>query len=420
MNLTEKDLLEKCKKDIEIKLNWSQESTPKQRDFEFLLDLIEEKSKISISLSTIKRIWEKESNIMPQISTLNALAIFLDYSDWLHFKKEHLINLSVSNDVIVKRKSKKTLLFILFGVVLLIVISSFYIYKSKIISNNKFADNISIKVILPTDKQLPQHVILKYEIKDTSLTDYYIKPFYNPAYLFKLDKAKNQIEFPYAYPGCYTINVISESHIVRIFKVKIATSGWISAIFKSVKNIYFSENELIENGELVIKEEFFAKKKEHIDSLFHSGFYFVDKLPNINGDNFVFEARIKCLKTPIELPNNINIGFRNENFNSSFPLIFKKTMYDAECKFGNTVFKNNNNVLNPLICNIYEWQKIRFEVRNGNFKIFVNDEMKYQNIYFEKAGKLEGFCFIFPGLGAVDYVRLYNLENKIIYKNEFE
>lgn len=419
MNLSEKELLENCKKAIEQKLNWAQDFAPKQRDFEFLLNLIEEKSKIRLSLSTIKRIWEKESTTIPQISTLNALAIFLDYSDWTSFKKEQIAKPSFVKTHHEKSKTKKRVFYVISAIVICLILA-FSFFDNNTFPRNELADNISINVIIPENKQLPQTVILNYEILDTSLSDYYIKPYYDPAYTFKLDKSKNQVEFIYKYPGCYSINLISESLIIETFKVKIESNGWVSQIFKNSGNIYFNQKELIENGELVVKEATLVSKKELLDSSFYSGFYYTDKLPFIDGDNFIFETKIKCLKNSSGYPDNINIGFRNENFNSSFPLINYPSMYQAECKFGRTVIKNSNEMLKPLICDVYEWQKIRFEVKNRNFKIYLNNDLKYQNIYFDKAGELEGFCFVFPGLGAVDYVKVYNLNNELVYENGFE
>ncbi len=57
-----------------------------QAEFEHVCYLIEEKTKILISLSTIKRIFNGEFQRLPQVSTLNALAIFIGYSGWQDFK----------------------------------------------------------------------------------------------------------------------------------------------------------------------------------------------------------------------------------------------------------------------------------------------------------------------------------------------
>ena len=78
--------LKTCKALIEKKLSWSDSTTWKQRDFLNLISLIEKESGISLSLSTIKRLWSKDYGRTPQKSTLDALAVFIGFKDWLDFK----------------------------------------------------------------------------------------------------------------------------------------------------------------------------------------------------------------------------------------------------------------------------------------------------------------------------------------------
>ena len=49
----------------------------KQRDFEYLARLIEEKSKVRLSLSTLKRLWKDDYAQEPHASTLDAVVSVL-------------------------------------------------------------------------------------------------------------------------------------------------------------------------------------------------------------------------------------------------------------------------------------------------------------------------------------------------------
>src|SRR5207247_1852456 len=59
------------------------------RDFEYLSDLIFEKTGSRISISTLKRIWKDENNRLPQVYTLNVLAGFAGFESWSVFKQQH-------------------------------------------------------------------------------------------------------------------------------------------------------------------------------------------------------------------------------------------------------------------------------------------------------------------------------------------
>ena len=89
MAKTEIDFLNACKSLIEEKLDWPPSENWRQRDFLNLINLIENESGISISLSTIRRLWKVDYSGTPQPSTLNALAKFLAYEDWLDFKSKY-------------------------------------------------------------------------------------------------------------------------------------------------------------------------------------------------------------------------------------------------------------------------------------------------------------------------------------------
>jgi len=80
-------LLSKCLKKIERKLNWVASEQWQQKHFESLSELIFEKNKVRLSPLTLKRLWGKtkyDSN--PSASTLDALARFLDYENWIDYQ----------------------------------------------------------------------------------------------------------------------------------------------------------------------------------------------------------------------------------------------------------------------------------------------------------------------------------------------
>jgi len=85
---TEHSFIEKIKHLVECRLEWVGSSEWKNRDYEYLSELIFEKTRISISVSTLKRIWHNDRLRTPHNSTLDALALFLDYENWNDFKSK--------------------------------------------------------------------------------------------------------------------------------------------------------------------------------------------------------------------------------------------------------------------------------------------------------------------------------------------
>src|ERR1700734_3446935 len=86
----EKQLLIKCRLLIEESLNWGDNDTWSNDDFEQLSEKIFDKTKVQLSISTLKRIWGKvRYENFPTTATLNALAGFLDYESWRDFRQKN-------------------------------------------------------------------------------------------------------------------------------------------------------------------------------------------------------------------------------------------------------------------------------------------------------------------------------------------
>src|SRR5688572_8498158 len=82
----EKQYLESCRQRIEEKVGWGPGSEWQNQDFEALSKRIFKDTKVSLSVSTLKRVWGKiryDGN--PTTATLNALAQFVGYEDWRTF-----------------------------------------------------------------------------------------------------------------------------------------------------------------------------------------------------------------------------------------------------------------------------------------------------------------------------------------------
>jgi len=71
---------------IEKQLGWGDSASWPSKDFEKLNILIQEKTKISLSASTLRRVWGKvDYNNQPSVTTLDTLAQFAGYESWRSF-----------------------------------------------------------------------------------------------------------------------------------------------------------------------------------------------------------------------------------------------------------------------------------------------------------------------------------------------
>src|ERR1700748_2063400 len=74
---------------IEQQLDWGDAASWQGKDFEILNELILEKTKVSLSASTLRRIFGRvEYNHMPSGTTLDTLAQFADFENWRAFTRQ--------------------------------------------------------------------------------------------------------------------------------------------------------------------------------------------------------------------------------------------------------------------------------------------------------------------------------------------
>src|SRR5471030_2632643 len=88
----EKELLSKCRQLVEQSLNWGDSATWGNDDFDQLSEKIFDKTKVRLSVSTLKRIWGRvRYESFPTTATLNALANFIDFENWREFRQKNPI-----------------------------------------------------------------------------------------------------------------------------------------------------------------------------------------------------------------------------------------------------------------------------------------------------------------------------------------
>ena len=165
----EKTILKECTKKIEEKLGINKPGGGlNNSDYEYIAFLIEEKSKVRLSLSTIKRIWNDKYNRLPHISTLNALAQSLDFENWQSYRKTFIQN-PVSKSRVTIKINKKYLIPVVVVIASVVVIIAFVHSRSNhnIIEGNKNRQGeIIFKNRNSVTKGVPNSVIFEYNINN--------------------------------------------------------------------------------------------------------------------------------------------------------------------------------------------------------------------------------------------------------------
>jgi len=433
MNIpTEHDYIEKCKHLIECRLEWVANTEWKNRDYEYLSELIYDKTKISISISTLKRIWINNQMRIPHVSTLNALATFLDYENWNEFKtklkneiKPAIIN---SNSSINKKKVLLKPYIISF---LLLIIVSFLFYS---LTNSNRKRIISKHLINKTDlvftskktvlAGLPNTVVFNYDLSKIAFDSAFIQQDWDKRRRRKIVKENHFHNCIYYYPGFYTAKLIVDDQTIKTFPLFIETNGWIAVYEKKYYQevpIYLKNIDLIKNKSLYVSVADLKTNQIENDKDFYIAFYNARDFGNINCDNFSLETEVKnnpkdggltCGYTSISIQGKD--GMMTAKFSE------KGCTSEVFINFGNVYLAGSKNDLSAFGTDLLNWRNIKYKVVNKQVKILIDNKEIYQLKYDKEIGKLTSISFHFYGCGAVRMVKLFDKDNKVVYDDDFK
>ena len=425
MNPSEGEYIALCKRLIEEKFHLqSDQQTLRQRDLEYLADQIEERSGIKLSLSTLKRLWKKDYDQTPHPSTLQALVSVLGYKDWQDFK---LREASTSTTALTAQQKKHNLLLrpwmilpLLAAIAALVWLIAFRPGKV-----SKLKPNIKGPVTFTGNKTVsqgvPSTIIFNYDVGNVEADSFFFQQAWNKMEKVKLDPKGHYYSNIYYYPGFHKAKLIANDSIIKRFRIHITTDGWLPLVRRTVTDnmpVHVKTNSITDGTLHITRKDIEASNVDY-NKGFLLSYFNVRDFENTNSDNFSLDTRIKCdSANTIPCPVFELTVICEEN-------IFFVTMTGKGCErniaiqMGEVYQDGTNNDLSAFGRDLYKWQDLRIQVAQKRVTIYL-DEQPVRSIVFQKDfGKVVGLVYNFEGTGAVDYVKLRNGENKLVYDDEF-
>lgn len=433
MDLSEQEFLEICKTKIEVKYHLGNgDRRLKQRDFEYLIDLIEEVSGSKLSISTLKRLWRETSTQNPHPATLDALVSILGYKDWLDFKVENAPRKessepekpvsdkshSAGNSTLRALLKRKTaVIAAAFLVVLALIIISF---TSKGIVTPADAEGVSFSVYNTVEAGVPTTVVFNYDLKEINAEKFYIQQDWDPNNKQEIDPSSGYFTTVYYYPGFHKARILADETVLKTEDVFIRTEGWLAAAVHSDDDqpVYLAADSSV-GGTLSVQEETILENGLNMDRFGGSGYLNIRDFGNLDGHNFKSQTRFKnrqlsnspCPFMQFTIHTEANIYFMQ--FTSA------GCVGKLELMIGEKFISGSNNDLSAFGVDLSEWQELTLNIDDKFATVYLNDENIYETRFEDDFGKVVGVDYRFSGLGDVDYLRFKNLDDKIVYEDNF-
>jgi hypothetical protein len=418
----EKSIVSICTKKIEDKIGIHKPGgTLTNSDYEYILFLIEEKTKVRLSLSTIIRIWNNQYDRLPHISTLNALAQFLDFENWQSFKKT-IVNNNHSNSKNSFHFGIKQKSLVIFGIVLAslaIIFSLMYALRFK--QFNSKSDNVVFKSRTSIHKGLPNSVIFEYNVDDYKADSFFIQQTWEDFGKVQIYKNQHILTGIYYFPGQHVAKLIANTAIIKEIPIYIETDGWVGIISQeNSKNFQIILKGIRHNGNLTINKDTLSYLGIDEYKLNTLQFCNVGNFGKSTGDNCEIDTRIKIENPSGSCPYFIFGMYDEKGQGVTIKFTTNGCISNAYAYINGMELNGRTNDLSNFgFDDVTKWQLLSITIKEKHVEIMLNGKSILKTIYSKPFGRIAGLIYTFNGIGSIDFVRIKSLDGKTIYQDEF-
>ncbi len=400
-----KELIHSCRDLIEAKLGWGKGESWSNHDFEKLSELIQEETKIKLSITTLKRIWDRvKSDHSPSGSTLDALAMFLKYNNWREFKNAHNAQQSAKiplSPSIKKRVPPKSLILVFSLIVFIALIGStiWLLPGSEEINPSDYAFS-SIK---SEAAGIPNSVIFKYKASSSPYDSVYIQQNWDNRRRTKVSSVDTSHTSIYYYPGYFRAKLVVGEKIVKEHDLFIASDGWAALVDSDKVPLYLDQTVFLKDGTIEVTPAIYCGMGVGLQpEIPQLRIFNVREMEGLKNDNFIFRTSVRNdFKEGTGACQRLQILILCKNDVMIIPLSSKRCIGDLWLRISEHEAGSSQTDLSGFGTELSEWTDLRVESADSEVRIFVNDTHVYTTTFSSPASEIVGVQYRFEGLGAI-------------------
>ncbi len=414
--MTEHDILQLCLKEIEDKLQWGDSLNWTNREFTELSELLLEKTDISLSVSSIRRLFGKSTDYKkvynPQLDTKNALAIFLGYDNWYQYRDTYTKRPKTKQTPLIVESTKKMYVkligVVLIGLIFIAITQLFY-------SNEETpqVENISLVGKNLIGNQIPHTTFMHYTVPKGQ------GPFYidwddiptdasKTAEITKLENDSGVVSHTYYYKDLYDVRLLDENfQELKKIQIIIHTDGWEGFALQEATNIRIDSMNFW-NKDLLCADLSYLQNMG-IDSIKPYRVYYRNQSDfNVNGTSFNFSMNFKpifrqnfldCSHVQIELRGNQSghlISLSNTGCSGTIGTIY---LSDYQ-------ISGKTNDLSAFEVIDREWNSFKMDAKKDSTFLILNNDTILKIASPPSIGEIVGLRIEFLGNGCVKDIEL--------------
>ncbi|MGG7663613.1 hypothetical protein [Dyadobacter sp. BHUBP1] len=403
--------LQRCKAVIEDKLGWGPADSWQTADFENLSELILNETGVSLSTSTLRRIWGRtEYHHLPSGTTLNTLARFAGAGDWRAFVKQNRVVVTEPDEelpLVVTSKnirSWKKVAWIASAVVTVILVSMVAFDKGEP-QLEKSAYTFDSR---PVTRGIPNSVIFTYDATASPTDSVFIQQSWDDTRRVLVDKNLHKHTSVYYEPGSYKAKLVIGDQIVQEHKLLVGTDGWSGLIDQRKMPVYLKKEEFLRADGIgtstkTIEQKNIALQPEpplikyfnvgNFEPVALSDFSFLTEIKNEYN-----EGAAACQLTYISL--------LTDDAPIVIPLSVKGCVSDLYLMSVDDYLSGKKADLSALGVDFSDWVRVSCAASGGKIRYSINDRQAFEFPVPNRPIKILGLAFGFRGTGSVRNISL--------------
>jgi hypothetical protein len=403
---------------VEQQLDWGDAATWQSKDFEMLNQLIFDKTKVSLSASTLRRVWGRvEYNHLPSGTTLDTLAVFAGFTNWRAFLKtvahQHE-SLKTEPPTLVKPAVSRPMYkwLTVAAAAILTVFACFYFIAMQ--GDKMTAKNYSFSSRRLTGG-IPNSVIFNYDASASPTDSVFIQQSWDPRTKTLVSKTLHQHTSMYYEPGFYMAKLVVGGKIVKQHKLMIPTSGWLGLVENKPVPLYLKQSDYISKNGLGFSAA--AIRQKNIDMQLQPAWV---KYYNVGGftpaplTDFSFNVKVK---------NEYSEGAAACQFSNvslitdSGPIIMPLSVKGCVSELGlisvDLITSGKTSDLSGLGVDFSDWVQVSCKSAGNQIQYYINDKLVYKVRMPAYKVKIIGMAFSFQGAGSVKNIELKSGEKMV-------
>ncbi|MFA6481401.1 MAG: hypothetical protein WCW62_02400 [Bacteroidales bacterium] len=396
-----------------------------KRDYEQLSLLIEEQTKIILSVSTLSRLFKAPDRYKPQKVTLDALAKYIGFDTWHSFCTcDDISNISKPNPPVIASVKGPIWWVYAAGIVVVLV---FIFFGSRALLTHRpiHPEDIRFNIRNTDITGVPATIQIDYDLGKYRPDSLGLQLYWNEDEIIRVDPVQKHTTAIYCYPGYHLCKFIADHQVIGEKRVYIKTSGWTALLRHTglqLVPLYIKNSKIIHDGVLQVTEQMVNTQNLEPNSAIFTSYYFVNDLGPIYGDDYTISGSISNPPTslgtqPCGYCTVFIVGESGKHF---------FTIGDLGCSaFFKLGFSGADNMKTYPDLTDFEyisdrWNTFKSVVSGNTVTIYVGKSKVYSSHQVNNIGKIKGIHFAFSGLGAIDGVKLENSKNFVAMDEVFE